>query len=162
MMNPVMKKKDRFTIIGISVKTTNANEMTAGAKIAGLWERFYGQKVFNEIPNPINTFVTYGLYSDYIDGVNGEYSITAGLEVSDHSEIQEDYVVKTIPAATYLVFTSEEGPISEIVIKLWQDIWNWFEQEEVERTYTGDFEVYDERCQNPQNAQVDIYIAIKA
>ncbi|MFC5589573.1 hypothetical protein ACFPRA_11775 [Sporosarcina soli] len=41
-------------------------------------------------------------------------------------------------------------------------MWRWFEQEEVECTYTGDFEVYDERCLDPQNAQVDIYIAIKA
>jgi len=160
MMNPVMKEKERFSMMGISVRTTNANEMTADAKIAGLWERYYGQEVFNEIPNPVNAFVAYGVYSNYVDGVNGEYSITAGLEVSEPSEIPEEFVVKTIPAAKYMVFTSGQGPISEVVIKLWQDIWRWFEQGEVERTYTGDFEVYDERCLNPQHAQVDIYIAI--
>lgn len=162
MMNPVMKEKDQFNMMGITVRTTNANEMTADAKIGGLWERYYGQQVYDEIPNSMNAPVTYGLYSNYVNGVNGEYSITAGLEVSDCSEISKEFVVKTIPAATYLVFTSEQGPISEIVIELWQDIWRWFEQQEVERTYTGDFELYDERCENPQHAQVDIYIAIQA
>lgn len=37
----------------------------------------------------------------------------------------------------------------------------WFEQQEVKPTYTGDFELYDARCENPQRAQVDIYIAIQ-
>lgn len=162
MRHPVLKKKDQFCMMGISVRTTNANEMTADAKIAGLWEQYYGQKMYDGIPNLVNASVTYGLYSDYEDGVNGEYSITAGLEVNDPSEFPKTFVVKTVPAATYLVFTSEKGPISEIVIKLWQDIWHWFEQGNVERTYTGDFEIYDERCHNPQDAQVAIYIAIKA
>ncbi len=70
-------------------------------------------------------------------------------------------VVKTIPAAKYLVFTSEKGSMPDIVIKAWQDIWAWFASSEIERAYTGDFESYDERCANPQEAQVDIYIAIK-
>lgn len=162
MKHPVLKKKDPFCMMGISVRTTNANEMTTDAKIARLWERYYGQKIYEEIPNLSNTPVTYGLYSDYVEGVNGEYSITAGLEVSNPSEFSEEFVVKTIPAATYLVFTSEKGPISEIVIELWQKIWHWFEQQDIKRTYTGDFELYDKRCENPQDAQVDIYIAIQA
>ncbi len=162
MINPVMKEKNQFSLMGISVRTSNANEMTEEAKIPELWEKYFGQKIFNEIPTPKHASTTYGLYSDYVAGVNGEYTLTAGLEVNDYSELPEEFAVKTIPAAQYMVFKSEKGPISEIVIKLWQDIWRWFEQEGVERTYTGDFEVYDERCLNPQNAQVDIYIAIKA
>lgn len=162
MINPVMKEKDQFSIMGLSVRTTNASEMTADAKIPGLWEQYFGQQVFNEIPTSVRASTTYGLYSNYADGMNGEYTLTAGLEVSNLSECPEEFVVKTIPASKYMVFTSEKGSISEIVLKLWQDIWRWFEQEKVERTYTGDFEVYDERCLNPENVQVDIYIAIKA
>ena len=162
MKQPVLKTKEQFYMMGTSVRTTNANEMTSDAKIAGLWEQYYGQKIYDRIPNPKNTSVTYGLYSDYEDGVNGEYDITAGIEVKDPSECPEGFVVKTVPATAYLVFTSEKGPISEIVIKLWQEIWHWFEQQEVERTYTGDFELYDGKCQNPQHAQVDVYIAIQA
>ncbi|MFJ7933928.1 GyrI-like domain-containing protein [Sporosarcina sp. NPDC096371] len=163
MRQPVLKTKDQFCMMGISVRTTNANEITVDAKIGGLWGRYYGQKISDGVPNPVNAPVTYGLYSDYEDGVHGEYDITAGLEVKDASECPEGVVVKSIPAATYLVFTSEEGPLTDVVITLWQEIWRWFEQhQEVERTYTGDFELYDARCENPQHAQVDIYIAIQA
>ena len=31
-----------------------------------------------------------------------------------------------------------------------------------ERRYSTDFEVYDERAANPQNAVLDIYVGIKA
>ena len=41
----------------------------------------------------------------------------------------------------------------------WIDIWKWFETSGVERTYTGDFELYDERCVDPDQAVVDIYIS---
>jgi predicted transcriptional regulator YdeE len=157
-----MKEKEQFSLMGISVRTSNANEMTEEAKIPGLWERYYGQEVFYKMPNLMYASATYGLYSDYVAGVNGEYTLTVGFEVNDYSELPKEFAVKTIPAAKYMVFTSEKGSISEIVFKLWQDIWRWFEQEGAERTYTGDFEVYDERCLDTKNAQVDIYIAIKA
>jgi predicted transcriptional regulator YdeE len=29
------------------------------------------------------------------------------------------------------------------------------------RAFTTDFEVYDERSQNPENAEVDIFVAVK-
>ncbi|MBE1555841.1 GyrI-like domain-containing protein [Sporosarcina limicola] len=162
MTNPVMIEKAQFSIMGTSVRTTNANEMTANAKISGLWERFYGQKVAKEIANPVNPNVIYGLYSDYENGMNGEYSITLGLEVSSHNTPSEGLVVKTVPASKYVVFTSEKGPFPDVVINLWQDIWAWSDKADVERTYTGDFEVYDERCADPREAQVDIYIAVNA
>lgn len=113
MSEPVLKKKDAFCMMGTSVRTTNANEMTADAKIAGLWERYYGQKIYKGIPNPVNVPVTYGVYSNYEDGVHGEYDITAGLEIQETSKCPEEFVVKTVPAATYLVFTSEKAPFQK-------------------------------------------------
>jgi len=101
------------------------------------------------------------LYSDYETDVNGNYAITIGVEASKMNDASPEWVIKTIPAAKYLVFTSHKGKMPEIVIQTWQEIWAWFANSEVERTYTGDFELYDERCANPQEAQVEVYIAIK-
>ena len=157
---PVVMNKESFQIVGISARTSNANEITSQAKIPQLWTDFYQQDVVGQIPNPVNQ-VTYGLYSDYETDVNGEYSITLGMEVLAADEVPEGLVVKTVPAANYLVFTSDKGPFVEVVVKAWQDVWAWFANSGVERTYTGDFELYDERCANPQEAQVDLYIAIK-
>jgi len=157
---PVVMHKESFQIVGISARTSNANEITSQAKIPQLWTDFYQQDVVGQISNPVNQ-VTYGLYSDYETDVNGEYSITLGMEVLAADEVPEGMVVKTVPAANYLVFTSDKGPFVEVVVKAWQDVWAWFANSGVERTYTGDFELYDERCANPQEAQVDLYIAIK-
>ena len=41
--------------------------------------------------------------------------------------------------------------------KTWLAIWEFFKTSDQERTYTGDYELYDERRE-----QVEIYIAIKA
>jgi len=157
---PIMIERKSFQIVGTSAQTSNANEITPQAKIPQLWSDFYQQEVIGQIKNPVNE-VIIGLYSDYETDVNGKYSITLGMEVAATDEVAQGMVVKTVPTAKYLVFTSEKGSMPDIVIKAWQDIWAWFAGSEVERAYTGDFERYDERCANPQEAQVDIYIAIK-
>lgn len=159
---PVVKEKQSFQIVGISAKTNNANEITAQAKIPQLWATYDQQDVAGQLLSQKNNAVMYGLYSDYETDVNGEYTLTPGVEVSADIEVPKGMVIKTIPASKYLVFTSEKGLMPDIVIQAWQDIWTWFANTtEVERTYSGDFELYDERCAQPNEAQVDIYIAIK-
>lgn len=157
---PKIIKREAFQIIGISTKTSNANELTAQAKIPQLWQDFYEKNIVDQLSKLDNQNV-YGLYSDYETDVNGNYTITIGVEASKMNDASPEWVIKTIPAAKYLVFTSHKGKMPEIVIQTWQEIWAWFANSEVERTYTGDFELYDERCANPQEAQVEVYIAIK-
>ena len=43
----------------------------------------------------------------------------------------------------------------------WQQIWKLEDLGKLKRTYQADFELYDQRAQDPQNAQVDIYIGVK-
>ncbi|WP_447402560.1 effector binding domain-containing protein [Lysinibacillus sp. fkY74-1] len=157
---PKIIKREAFQIIGISTKTSNANELTAQAKIPQLWQDFYEKNIVDQLSKLDNQNV-YSLYSDYETDVNGNYAITIGVEASKMNDASPEWVIKTIPAAKYLVFTSHKGKMPEIVIQTWQEIWAWFANSKVERTYTGDFELYDERCANPQEAQVEVYIAIK-
>lgn len=157
---PKIIKREAFQIIGISTETSNAYELTAQAKIPQLWQDFYEKNIVDQLSKLDNQNV-YGLYSDYETDVNGNYAITIGVEASKMNDASPEWVIKTIPAAKYLVFTSHKGKMPEIVIQTWQEIWAWFANSEVERTYTGDFELYDERCANPQEAQVEVYIAIK-
>ncbi|MCT6903810.1 MAG: effector binding domain-containing protein, partial [Lactobacillus sp.] len=156
---PKVVELTAFNIVGISTQTSNANEITEHAKIPQLWADFYQQNIAGQIAERKNGHV-FGLYSDYETDVNGNYTLTLGVEVNN-DDIPTDLVVKMIPAAKYLVFTSDKGTMPEVVIQTWQEIWAWFANSKVERTYTGDFELYDERCANPHESQVDIYIAIK-
>ncbi len=50
----------------------------------------------------------------------------------------------------------------KVVIDMWQKIWNMnTAMLEGERAYIADFEIYDERSSDLNNAIVDIYIGIK-
>lgn len=44
-----------------------------------------------------------------------------------------------------------------LVFEAWTKIWN----SNIDRKFSADFEVYDERAQDPENAEVDIFIAVK-
>ncbi|MCO7317717.1 effector binding domain-containing protein, partial [Riemerella anatipestifer] len=52
-----------------------------------------------------------------------------------------------------------KGEMPNAVINTWIDIWN--RDEELNRKYTYDFEVYGENSQKGQDSEVEIYIATK-
>lgn len=48
-----------------------------------------------------------------------------------------------------------------VVINMWQKIWAMTPQDfGAPRAYSADFEVYDEKSQDPNNTVMDIYIAV--
>jgi predicted transcriptional regulator YdeE len=50
----------------------------------------------------------------------------------------------------------------QVDIEAWQKIWAMSDDElGGARSYTTDFEVYDERARDPQNTVLDIYIGIE-
>ena len=60
------------------------------------------------------------------------------------------------PAAKYLEFHFE-GPLPDTVTDAWQQIWKYFaDNEEYRRSFTMDFEVYD----NKHPDKVDIFVAV--
>ena len=65
-----------------------------------------------------------------------------------------------IPEQQYIKFTSEKGQMPEICIALWKKIWSDVDLN-AKRAYVADFEVYDERSFDTNNAEVDIYIGVK-
>lgn len=158
---PIFKNKDAFTFMGISTRTRNEVEARQGGRIPSLWEQYYGQKVADKIGYSGSEEPTVALYSDYESDVSGEYQFSIGKSVKNVGDKVNDFYVKVIPASTYAVFTTEKGNLTDVVGKAWLDIWAWFQSSGLERTYTGDFEIYDERCMDLSNVQVDIYVAIK-
>jgi predicted transcriptional regulator YdeE len=56
---------------------------------------------------------------------------------------------------------SKKGSVSEVVPKAWFFVWEWFKTSNMKRAFSGDFELYDSRSVNPNDAEIDIYIAIK-
>ncbi|WP_240636777.1 zinc ribbon domain-containing protein [Paenibacillus silvae] len=141
-------------LAGLSARTTNAIEMSGEGSIGALWARYFASE---RIPAP--EAARYGCYSDYTDGIAGEYTILVGHEIGAEDSLPEGFNEVQLPPATYAVFTSRTGPMVEVVSELWGAVWSWEHQSD--RTFTGDFEYYDERSLDPGNMQVDVYIAVK-
>ena len=139
-------------ISGISIRTTNANEMNpASAKIPALYQEF-DKKIIVDYKNGARV---YGAYFNYESDASGEFSVLAGTDqpgVATGDRIE----TLTIPGGNYMVFEAS-GDMPQVVIDTWVKIWRYFSGAEVEhqRAYTTDFEFY----KNQQ--EVAIYIAIK-
>jgi predicted transcriptional regulator YdeE len=59
------------------------------------------------------------------------------------------------------VITSDKGPLPKVVPSAWQALWKMEDDGQLKRSYQTDFEIYDRRTQDLQNAQVDIYVGLK-
>lgn len=140
-------------LAGLSARTTNAIEMSGQGSIGALWGRYFASE---HIPAP--DAPRYGCYMDYTDGIAGEYTILIGHEVGKEDRLPEGFDEVQLPPATYAVFTSRTGPMVEVVTEVWGAVWAWSHQSD--RTFTGDFEYYDERSLDPERTQVDVYIAV--
>lgn len=59
-------------------------------------------------------------------------------------------------------FTSNPGKMPAVCIDMWQNIWKMNEAGlGGKRAYIADFEVYDQRSQNPKQTVLDIYIGVQ-
>lgn len=74
----------------------------------------------------------------------------------------EGMVKGVVPAGNYAVFTSDRGPIAQVVQAAWMRIWRVPKSETGgDRSYRSDFELHDERAADPNNAVVDMYVGIR-
>ena len=151
-----------FNVIGISARTNNAQEAAGNSVIAKQWEKFFKEGILDRIPDKEDS-ATYVVYCDYAGDRNGDYTYIIGAKVSGASPVPPGMVAKTVLAGKYAVITSERGPIPKIIVEAWQRIWSLEDQAQLggKRAYKTDFEVYDQRAQNPQDSQIDIYVGVK-
>jgi len=136
-------------LIGIEIRTCNA----ASDEIGELWQKFFASQVQDRIANCIDTRL-FGLYSDYENKHEADYNFMIGCPVSDLETIPQGMVGRAIPAQTYQVARAQ-GALPDALLEAWQDIW----QSDIPRTFAYDFEIYDDRAADPENAEIDIFVA---
>ncbi|AUC76294.1 GyrI-like domain-containing protein [Olleya sp. Bg11-27] len=153
-MNKVTVKA--FKVIGISVRTTNQNELAA-QDIGALWHKFMSEKIIDKIPNKIDTTV-YSIYTDYESDYTQPYTTILGCKVEHLNEIPNGMVGKSIKGGPYEKFTTKGDLTKGLIINQWKAIWTM----DLDREYSADFEVFGEKAQNPQDAEIDILIAVKS
>lgn len=147
-------QKPAILVIGIDCRTSNAPE--AGPKdIPKLWGRFYDEDMISRIPNKVSNEVI-ALYCDYEGDYTQPYSVVIGCPVRSIDILPEGMVAKIIPASSYALFLAVgEYPVS--LIETWEKIW---QEQALERTYTGDYEVYKEKFFSKFPQEVEVYVAV--
>ena len=146
-------QKDAFDVIGIALRADNTDP-AVGEKIGAHWQRFFAEGVPGRIPDAVDgAFIA--VYADYEGDHSKPYTLTVGLRVAAGAEPPDDMVKIHVPPQSYAMVTAK-GAMPDAVVEAWQAIW----ASDLERAYSVDFEVYDDRAQDPANAEVDILIAV--
>jgi predicted transcriptional regulator YdeE len=162
-LTPQIVNQESFQVVGTTAGTNNKKEAGADAIIGKLWQRFLSEDVLNRIPDKVDQSII-AVYTDYASDANGQYTLVLGAKVRPVPipSLPDGMVVKTVPAGRYAVFTSQRGPVAKVVVETWKQIWSYYRSPaNGHRAYAADFELYDQRAADPNNAQVDIYIGIK-
>lgn len=150
-------------LAGITARTNNADEADPSlAKITPTVQRWFQGNLSATIPHRVNPGRTFCAYTEYESDFRGDYTFFVGEEVNSFDGLPEGFKALAVEAQSYAKFTTNPGPMPDIVIDAWHKIWQMTPTDlGGERRYDADFEVYDERAFDPRNAVVDIYIGIK-
>lgn len=151
-MNYEIVELTEKVIAGCSARTNNSSP-DMSAVIGGVWQKFYSDAVYARIPYKMNE-KALGIYTDYENDENGDYTIMAGCEVS-RQDMTGNFEIRTIPAGKYAKFVVI-GHMQKAVADFWQKLW----QMDLNRSFICDFEEY-------QNSSIDeceihIYIGLNS
>ncbi len=150
-----MQTVHSFHVIGIAVRTTNENGQSA-QDIPALWNRFMTGSFLEKIPGKTSQDI-YCIYTDYEKDHTRPYTTILGCKVSSLELIPAGMTGKTIDGGNYNRSLATGNIPQGSVFNEWVRIWN----SDLPRTFTADFEVYGEKAADPENAEVDIFVAVK-
>jgi predicted transcriptional regulator YdeE len=151
-------------LIGLTARTNNKDELTPGkGQIGPLAMKYWNEQIANHFFHRVTAGVTYCIYTEYESDEHGEYTYFIGEAINSfEGQNTEHYKTLTLPASNYKKFTTDAGKMPEVVINAWQEIWQINDKDfEGERAYVADFEIYDERAVNPDEAVVAVFIGVK-
>lgn len=162
-MNKLIEQLPVIKLVGITARTSNQLEMNPEtAQISATMQKFFMEGLQSKIANRIEPGRVFAVYTNYESDEHGEYTYFLGQEVSSFEGQSKEFNNLTIPAQTYVKFTSNAGPMPGVVIDMWQNIWKMNSSDlGGKRAYIADFEIYDKRSADLQRAVLDIYIGIK-
>ncbi|WP_430406121.1 GyrI-like domain-containing protein [Fluviicola sp.] len=149
-----MTQRKGFKIIGISTETSN-KDGEASEAIGALWGQFISENLLEKIPNQLDSDILC-IYTDYESDYKGKYTCLLGLKVSSLDQIPAGLVGREFEGGNFHSFLAKGG-LPQAIVDTWHTIWN--QNETLNRSYTYDYEVYDDRSRLGEESEVDIYIA---
>lgn len=161
-MKKIITALTAIKLVGITARTSNALEMNPEtSKIGSTMQKFFASGMQAQIMERKNPGTVFAVYTNYESDEHGQYTYFIGEEVTSFENIDKEFETLTIPAGNYVNFTSTPGKMPAVCIDMWQNIWKMNAADlGGKRAYIADFEVYDQRSKNPEQAVLDIYIGI--
>lgn len=157
------ESKEAILLVGLKARTTNAAELKGGAdaKIGPTVGRFMSDQWPQNIQDQVESGVMYSVYTEFESDENGPYTYFIGVAVSSFEHVPEGLSTLEIPAQRYCKWAVGPGPTPEACVEAWQAIWQMNEEDfGGKRRYLADFERYDQRAANPNDACFDIYLGL--
>lgn len=93
------------------------------------------------------------LYTDYSEEVEGYNIQIVGYQCTSLDQVTRGHLVARIPAGRYARFSST-GEFPAVLTNLWKQVDLATEQREIDRTFTGDLELY------PNAYRIDFYVSV--
>jgi AraC family transcriptional regulator len=157
-MEPKIINKKSFPVIGMQIQTTSQDGKNF-QEIPQFWKQITEDNLFERIPPQKHPGSYLGICMDFEP--DGGFSYLIASEVTHTEDIPEGMVCKTIPPATYAVFTAH-GKMPEAIQETTKYIYQeWLPASGYQHAGTPDFELYDERSTvGGEDALVDIHIPI--
>jgi predicted transcriptional regulator YdeE len=150
-----------IAVAGFQVRTSNAAELSGTGKIGALWQRFFTENLLSQIPHQASDSL-YVVYSNYESDEHGEYDYLLGTPVSSVSNLPAGVTFAAIATGRYTVVATERGPVAEMVMGTWKEIWQMpVEELGGKRAFLTDYEVYGERATDPNSAIVEIHLGLE-
>ena len=148
------EKKESFRLAGIKLDRTTTNENNQASTDCGThWQKFEKENIFDRIPGKLSNEI-YAVYFEYEGDETKPYSYFIGCKVAETASIPKELQSLEIPLQNYIKYTSK-GVMTGCIAETWKQIWN----ADINRKFGFDFEIYDERSRDWNNAEVDIYIS---
>ena len=147
---------EQFAIIGLSIKTDNSDPIKLNNDLQSLWGKFISENTAEQIPGKIDNKI-YCVYTEYDGDYTKPYLALLGCKVNNLDIIPTGLVGKKFKSSLYNKYIAKGNILQGMIFEKWKQLWSL----DIARTYIADFEVYDEKSQNPQDAEVEIFIGVK-
>ncbi len=147
---------EETTLIGLALKAKTTNEKgQSGIDCGNLWQKFEKENYFGKIPNRLSNEI-FAVYHEYEGDDTKPFSYFIGCKVETGTDVPQGLDSLIIPKGRYQKFPAK-GKMTGCITNAWKEIWN----SGIPRAYKTDFEVYDDRSKNWNDAEVDIYISVR-
>ena len=168
-MQPVIKEKNEFYVVGIELTTEHGS---CQQDVPKFWRSFNRKDTFLKLSNLKNCREIFGICAGSCQGRCGDsdfpmasqcgtgFGYLICSEVENLDDIPDGFVSRTIPEAKYAVFTIEGGfpKIQKGMESIYK---NWLSNTSYELANSPNFERYDEDWTGNNDSKMEIWIPVK-